>query len=150
MTIIMQTSDKLLNSELRRDEAVRRIPYKDTEAIWTVGVGHNMKAKPLPNGWVFPLTDAQIDWLLAEDLLTVFAELDGNLSWWRNLSYPRQRVLANMAFNMGVPRLLAFKITLAAMKGGHYGVAATNMLDSKWAKQVGDRAIRLSQLMERG
>lgn len=146
----MKTDDALLNKELRRDEGVRYSPYFCSEGVKTVGVGHNMKAKPIPTDWTFPLTDAQIDQLLADDLAEVFTGLDKRAAWWRDLSYPRQRVLANMAFNLGIEGLLSFKRTLQAIQEGRYGFAASGMMNSLWAKQVGDRASRLAAMMRAG
>ena len=146
----MNTDDPILAKELRRDEGVEYSPYLDTVGVQTIGVGHNMKAKPLPAGWTFPLSDAQVDQLLAEDLHEVFDGLDKNIPWWRNLSYERQRVLANMAFNLGIKGLMGFKNTLARIEDGHYQAAADNMMLSKWASQVGDRAKRLYALMVMG
>lgn len=144
----MTPDDKLLNQELRRDEGVRYSPYFDTVGVQTVGVGHNLKVKPLPAGWTYPLTDAQVNQLLAEDLNAVFIGLDRELPWWRTLSYERQRVLANMAFNLGIDGLLGFKNALAAMQQGCYAEAASRMMQSKWTEQVGARAIRLAGLMK--
>lgn len=142
----------LLVTELRRDEGVRYRPYLDTAKPpkRTVGVGHNMDAKPLPAGWVFPLTDAQVNQLLMGDLQEVYAGLDAKLPWWRSLDEVRQRVLANMAFNMGVAGLLGFPRMLAAAQGGNYAGAAAQMKDSLWYKQVGDRAERLRKAMATG
>lgn len=142
--------DPILNKELRRDEGVEYSPYEDSVGIMTVGVGHNMKAKPIPADWTFPLTDDQIDQLLSEDLEEVFQGLDRNLPWWRGLSYERQRVLVNMAFNLGIKGLMGFKNTLANMKSGLYQSAADGMLASKWASQVGNRAKRLAAMMVMG
>lgn len=139
-----------LIAELRFDEGVRNEPYADPRGIPTIGVGHNMQAKPLPDGWSPPLTDAQADQLLTEDLQTVFADLDRDLSWWQQLCDVRQRVLANMCFNMGIGTLLTFRNTLLAMKQGRYADAAAGMLQSKWAGQVGARAHRLAAMMEQG
>lgn len=147
----MDTTDKLLIAELRRDEGVEYKPYKDTVGIWTVGVGHNLQAKPIDKkGWTYPLTDAQVDELLSEDLSEVFAGLDKKLPWWRKLSYVRQRVLANMAFNLGIDGLLQFKNTLAYVQSGDYKNAAQGMLASKWATQVKGRATRLAEMMVKG
>ena len=143
----MTPDDPLLIAELRRDEGVEYMPYLDTEGIPTVGVGHNLKAKPLPDGWTYPLTDAQVDQLLAEDLQAVFDGLDGYLPWWRKLDYERQRVLANMAFNLGINGSLGFKNTLAAIEQGRYSAAGAGMAASKWATQVGARADRLVDMM---
>jgi len=146
----MNTDDPLLNKELRRDEGVRYSPYFCSEGVKTVGVGHNMIVKPLPDDWTFPLTDEQVDSLLTGDLAEVFDGLDSRAAWWRDLSYPRQRVLANMAFNLGIDGLLSFKRTLQAVQEGRYGFAASGMMNSMWAKQVGDRASRLSAMMREG
>lgn len=62
----------------------------------------------------------------------------------------RKSVLLNMCFNMGIKGLLSFKNTLAFIEVGDWERAANNMLVSKWAKQVGRRAIELSELMRKG
>ena len=137
--------------ELRRDEGVRYSPYYDnaTPPNATVGVGHNLRAKPLPNE-VYPLTDLRVDQILAVDLQDVFHGLDLNLPWWRQLDEVRQRVLANMCFNLGIYGLLTFKNTLGFMKNGEYIRASQNLKASKWYSQVGQRAVRLCQSIETG
>lgn len=143
----MTPQDDVLIKELRRDEGVEYSPYLDTVGIETVGVGHNLKAKPLPDGWTYPLSDEQVDQLLAEDLQEVFDGLDRSLPWWRKLNYPRQRVLVSMTFNLGLAGMLGFKNTLAAIQQGRYSAAGAGMMSSKWAKQVGKRADRLADMM---
>jgi lysozyme len=89
----------------------------------------------------------------AFDMAMLVAELkrdDRTLPWWRNLSPVRQRVLVNMAFNLGMVGLLTFKNTLGAMQNGSYAAAAAGMLSSKWATQVGVRAERLADMMRTG
>lgn len=144
------SNEAILVQELRRDEGVRYTPYEDTEGIPTVGVGHNLRAAPLPAGWSYPLTDAQVDTLLDHDLLNVYHDLDRSLSWWVQLCDVRQRVVANMCFNMGVNGLMTFRNTLLAMREGRYADAAAGMLQSKWASQVGARAKRLADMMQQG
>ncbi|MFD1558370.1 glycoside hydrolase family protein [Paraburkholderia silviterrae] len=137
----------LLDAELRRDEGVSATVYTDTQGNPTCGVGHNLNASPLPSGWSFPLTDAQINSLLNYDLSTTFAALNLHLPWWSSMDAVRQRVIANMCFNMGIGKLLGFHNTLGAMQAGNYAAAASGMLASLWAKQVGARATRLAQAM---
>lgn len=139
-----------LVEELRRDEGVRYVPYQDTKGIPTVGVGHNLKASPLPAGWSYPLTDAQVDQLLMQDLANVYSDLNRDLPWWTDLNDTRQRVVCNLMFNLGSNKLLGFKNTLAAMRQGRYSDAAAGMLNSAWASQVGARAQRLAQMMRTG
>jgi lysozyme len=139
-----------LIAELRRDEGVRYVVYKDTKGIDTTGVGHNLQAKPLPAGWKYPLNDVQVDSLLDDDLEDVFHDLDRNLPWWTDLNDVRQRVIANMAYNLGITKLLGFRNTLVAMRQGKYGDAAAGMLASAWAGQVKGRATRLADMMRKG
>ena len=144
----MTPNDKLLIEELRRDEGVRYSPYLDSEGIKTVGVGHNLEAHPLELS--YPLTNEQVNQILADDLVRVFSGLDRKIGWWRNLSYARQRVLANMAINLGVDGLLGFRRMILAVDRGHYDQAAREMLNSKWATQVFGRAVRLAKMMADG
>jgi lysozyme len=140
----------LLDAELRRDEAVRYRPYFDSRGFLTVGVGHLLTAAPLPAGWSYPLTDLQVNQLLEQDLAVVFSSLDRALPWWRALDEVRQRVVANMCFNLGITKLLGFKHALAAMQAGDYGAAAAGMQASAWFAQVKDRAVRLCEAMTTG
>lgn len=144
----MEANDPLLIADLRRDEGVRYAPYDDTVGVKTVGVGHNLKAKPL--GLIYPLTDAEVDRILSLDIADTIDALDDKLPWWRELDDVRQRALCNMVFNLGIGGLLGFRNTLAAIKGGRYSDAAAGMLASKWARQVGARAIRLANMMQKG
>jgi lysozyme len=139
-----------LIAELRRDEGVRYSVYKDTKGIDTVGVGHNLQAKPMPPGWSCPLNDVQINSLLDDDLEDVFHDLDRALPWWTDLNDVRQRVIANMAFNLGITKLLGFRNTLVFMRQGKYDAAADGMLASAWATQVKGRAQRLADMMRKG
>ena len=136
-----ETRDALA-ADLRIDEDVRAFPYVDTVGKLTIGVGRNLTDRGL--------SEPEIDLLLANDLTLVVAELDRHLPWWREMNDVRQRVLANMCFNMGWPRLRGFVRTLAAMQRGDYVGAANGMRESRWARQVGMRATRLARQMETG
>lgn len=144
----MTPNDPLLIQELRRDEGVRYSPYLDSVGIKTVGVGHNLEAHPLD--LTYPLTDEQVNQILADDLVRVFSGLDRKIVWWRNLTCARQRCIANMAFNLGVDGLLGFRRMILAIDRGHYEQASREMLNSKWAGQVFSRAIRLAKMMADG
>lgn len=148
--MIDEENECTLVLELRRDEGVRYSPYNDSRGFMTIGVGHNMQASPLPDGWTFPLDDEEVDALLESDLMTVYSDLDNALPWWEDLNAVRQRVICNMCFNLGLPKLLGFKNTLTAMRQGRYADAATDMLNSAWASQVGHRAVRLANQMRTG
>jgi lysozyme len=84
---------------------------------------------------------------LNNDIRRVETGLDTALPWWRTLDPVRQRVRAHMGFNLGLHRLLGFNHALRWMQQGQYDQAATAMLLSRWAKQVGPRAARLAHMM---
>jgi len=132
----------LITQELRRDEGERLDMYFDSRGIPTIGIGHNLKDKPI--------SQRASRVILEDDLTETITDLDKRLNWWRNLSESRQRVLVNMAFNLGIDGLLKFKNTLNAALHGDFKTAAKEMLNSEWATQVGARADRLAKMMEEG
>lgn len=131
-----------LRAELTRDEGVRLKPYEDTVGKLTIGVGRNLTD--------CGITAAEAQTLLDYDIERTLVDLDRELPFWRNLDPVRQRVLANMAFNLGIGRLLTFKHTLVCVETGMYQAAAEGMRGSLWHRQVGPRALRLEQMMETG
>lgn len=147
----MQPNDETLLAELRRDEGVIPHEYKDSLGYSTIGVGRLIDKRK--DGGLSP---DEIDYLLANDVRRTIADLDRELPWWRKLSTVRQRVMINMAFNLGIGSarlgtgLLGFKNTLAKIQAGDYAGAAAGMLQSKWASQVKGRATRLAQMMREG
>ncbi len=132
-------------AELRRDEGVMPSAYQDSLGWWTIGVGRLIDKRKGGK-----LSDDEINYLLNNDIARFSKLLDINIPWWRTLDDVRQRVLLNMAFNLGINGLLGFNNTLAYVKSGDYTKAASNMLLSKWATQVKGRATRLSEMMRTG
>ncbi|WDR90637.1 glycoside hydrolase family protein [Burkholderia ambifaria] len=130
-----------LKAELTRDEDRRYRIYTDTVGKISGGIGRNLTDKGF--------RDNEIDLMYQNDIAETEAWLDRNLSWWSSLDPVRQRVMMNMAFNMQ-GKLLGFRKFLAAAQRGDWNVAATEMLDSLWARQVGDRAKRLASMMRSG
>lgn len=131
-----------LAAQLEIDEDRRTKPYKCTSGKLTIGVGRNLDDRGL--------SDDEIDYILQNDITIVEQELDAQLPWWREMNDVRQNVLANMCFNLGIKRLKGFVNTLEMMKNKRYDAAALGMMNSLWARQVGDRAKRLSTMMRTG
>jgi lysozyme len=131
-----------LRKQLNLHEGRRLKPYRDTVGKLTIGVGRNLTDRGI--------SPAESDLLLTNDIDEHLHDLLAVAPWINGLDEVRQRVLVDMAFNLGVPGLLKFKSTLAAIKDGRYEDAAKGMLKSLWAKQVKGRATRLAEMMRTG
>jgi lysozyme len=123
--------------QLKRDEGLKLKPYKDTVGKTTIGIGRNLDD--------VGISEDEAIILLHNDLAKVAGQIRAALPWADQLGPIRGSVLGNMAFNMGIAGLLNFHKFLTALRLGNYDQAAAEMLDSKWASQVGARAQRLAQ-----
>ncbi len=135
-----------LIADLKRDEGCRLKAYLDSRGVWTIGYGHTGREVHPGLEW----TQAQADAQLAIDAGAAQRGLDTAIPWWRGLSDVRQDVLAEMAFNLGIHGLLEFTRMLNAAANDNYPIASADMLLSKWADEVGDRAARLAAMMKTG
>ena len=70
--------------------------------------------------------------------------------WYDGLNEPRKAVIVSMIFNLGFPRFNKFVNTIGFLEDGLWEEASEEMLNSKWAHQVGNRAIMLSRQMATG
>jgi lysozyme len=134
-----------LINQLKRDEGFRSFAYQDSLGFWTIGYGKLIDERK--GGGI---TIEEATYLLENEIVRKISQLDFYIPWWRDLDHVRQHVLINMCFNLGIHGLLGFKNTLARIKAGLYKEAAQNMLLSKWASQVPNRAFRLSEMMKTG
>lgn len=134
--------DAQLIRQLKLHEGVKLKAYKCTADKTTIGVGRNLDD--------LGITEDEADYLLANDIERIKIALMREIPWMEKLNDVRQRVLLDMAFNLGIAGLLRFKKTLKAVEDGEYEKAGRMMLDSKWATQVGKRADRLSVMMNIG
>jgi lysozyme len=132
----------IVRAQLRIDENTRAKPYRDSQGILSIGVGRNLEDKGLRPDEIALMLDNDI----AEAEADCMVLFDG----YERLSAARQAVLLNMAFNLGRTRLAGFQRFRRAVGVRDYEGAAYEMLDSAWAKQVGMRAIRLSNQMREG
>jgi lysozyme len=135
-----------LMDDLILDEGLRLKPYRCTAGKLTIGIGRNIE----DNG----ITKVEALYMLSNDISGVTGDMDRNIPWWRDMHADAQRALVNMAFNLGIVRLLKFKKMLNALEGGLYDLAAHEAIKnsagdgpSKWKIDVGDaRANRIAAL----
>jgi lysozyme len=132
-------------AQIRRHEGLVLHAYTDSLGYMTIGYGRLIDKR---KGGGITETEAQL--LLQNDVSTVLTALVKNIDFWDELNPPRQAVLMNMSFQMGVQGLLKFSKTLALIKAGQYSEAADNMLKSLWAKQTPNRANEMAEQMRTG
>lgn len=123
-------------NQIKIDEGFSGKPYLDTVGKTTIGYGRNLDDNPL--------TEEEAEYLLNNDLKKV-REQAVTLCYFSELSESRKSVIINMIFNLGFTRFKKFKKMHNALANRNYALAAIEMLDSKWSRQVGDRAARLSE-----
>lgn len=146
----MMTKNSLLIDMLKRHEGEvkkngRHVAYMCPAGHWTIGIGRNVD----PNGGI-GLTDEEVDMLLEGDILRVIKELSAEYPWFNSLDDVRKNALIDISFNLGATRLRLFKKALAAMEVADYSLSADEFMDSRWAKQVGSRAIELTEMIRNG
>lgn len=132
---------ELIRERTKRFEGVSFMPYKCTAGEWTIGYGHLIKGG---------ITLATAEVMLDEDLAKAEREARVNFAWFEKLNGPRQAVVVDMIFNIGLTRFYGFKKMRAAIESGDFDKAAKEMLASKWAAQVGRRAVENARMMETG
>ena len=132
-----------IKEQLVRHEGLRLKPYRCSAGKLTIGIGRNLDD--------CGITQSEAYVMLINDIMNCEKQLQAKIpDIYDGLDEVRKSVLLNMCFNLGINGLLGFKNTLEFTKAGDWERAANNMLVSKWAKQVGRRAIELSELMRKG
>jgi len=125
---------------LKLHEGYRQYPYTDSLGIVTIGYGRNLESRGL--------TESEATYLLEQDVDQAEEYLHKGYDYYYELSGERKAVMIDMMVNLGATRLRSFRKMHEALEDQDYEVAALEMLDSKWARQVGTRAITLSKIMQ--
>jgi lysozyme len=132
----------ILKRQLSIDEGYKKKMYLDSRGIWTIGIGHNLRDKPL--------SDRAVQVIFEDDMADAEADARILFKSFDSLNDVRKAVVVNMSFNMGFAVLSQFRQTISAIDAGDYAKAAAYMLNSRWADQVGARAQRLAEQMAKG
>lgn len=133
-------TDSLIG-RVKLHEGKRNFPYRCTAGKLTIGYGRNLED--------VGITDEEAEYLLMHDLEKAEKEAS-KLDCYKKLNQGRKDILIEMVFNLGYPRLCGFKKMIQALDRGDYDKAADEMLDSKWARDVGERAKTLAYFMRIG
>lgn len=138
---------------LKKDEGLRLTSYICPAGKKTIGYGHNMQDNPLPNkmqNYIDKngcITKEIAEIILENDILKVYNDCFQNFPNFSSLSWPRQHVIVNMIFNLGVGGFNKFKKLISAIDKEDWVEAAKQMENSSWFKQVGNRAKKLQKMM---
>ena len=127
---------------LMRHEGLKLHPYVDTVGKTTIGIGRNLTDNGISNEEALLLLD--------NDINTIYLDLQHGFSWFNAMNNARQTAICDMAFNLGMPHFKEFAKMIAALQNQDYTEAAKEMLDSKWAGQVAQRAQELARVIENG
>jgi len=132
----------IMNSKelIKKHEGLRLKPYKDTEGVLTIGYGRNLEKG---------ISAHAAEFLFEEDMLDVRSDCL-KFDWFHDLPPVRQAVIENMMFNLGINRFSGFKKMIKAIEDKDWHEASVQMLSSRWADQVGNRAIELANMMNTG
>ena len=136
--------DKLI-AMLKRHEGAETHVYMCTEDRYTIGVGRNVD----PRGGL-GLSEDEIDYLLSNDVLRCIKELSKEYRWFGDLDDIRQEAVIDVFFCLGATRFRTFSKMIKALEDADYREASIQLLDSRFAKQTGRRAIELAEMIETG
>lgn len=143
-----------MRTDVMGAEGWRQFPYFDccgkpfrqcqcsVQGKLTIGYGRNLEDVGIDK------LEGEV--LLDHDLHKAETEANRVFDWFGALSELRQRVVTEMVFNLGMTRYRGFGQTIAAIKEKNYERASMQMLASRWAAQVGSRAVRLARMMKDG
>jgi len=138
-----------LKQQLIADEGKRNDIYLDHLGFKTVGIGHlitksdfefNMKVGT-------KITDERVNELFEKDIAKTIADAKIVFKDWKTFPEELMLIILNMLFNLGLSRFRGFRKMIVHIENKNYKAAAAEMEDSKWFKQVPNRAKRLQKRM---
>ena len=130
---------KDLLKRIKHHEGFRKSVYQCTEGYDTIGYG-------------FAIKDLEMDEDIAEEILIrkvekLIKRVRSKFDWLDSVPREVQGVLVEMSYQMGLSGVCKFKKALHAMQMFQWKLAATELLDSRWAKQTPNRAKELSDII---
>jgi len=145
--ITMEENMEKLIAMLKRHEGVKTHAYRDSLGILTIGCGRNINNSRKDKG--IGLTIDEIEYMLQNDIERTIKELSQEYAWFNDMEEGARRDgVINMHFNLGRFRFASFKLALIHMENGSHTKAATEFLDSRWAKQVKGRALEVTDMIK--
>jgi lysozyme len=129
-----------LIDDIKKYEGFRGFPYMDTTNHVTIGYGRNLE-----NG----ISMIEADYLLKNDIENCQRQLSSYI-WYYTQKQEVRDALVNMCFNLGFEGFMSFKKMILALIKKDYKLAAQEALNSRWASQVGQRALDIATIISHG
>ena len=138
-----------LRKELTEDEGYVYEVYNDHLGYPTFGIGHLVRESDPEHGEEIgtPVSEDRVIEAFESDIETVLSDCETLYPNFDSLPEEAQLIIANMMFNLGYPRLSKFKGMKRGVDSEDWNAAADEMVDSRWYKQVTNRANRLVERM---
>jgi lysozyme len=131
-----------LTNQLIIDEGLKLKPYRCSADKLTIGVGRNIEE--------VGISEEEARYLLKNDIEMVTAQCLAEFPWFILLSDARKEAIVNLVFNMGLSTFKKFKKTIGYIEQGLFELAGSELLDSNYARQVGDRSVRVANMLANG
>jgi lysozyme len=131
-----------LIEQLKIHEGMKLKPYKCTAGKLTIGIGRNLED--------VGISEDEANMLLRHDIQEATRQLLHAFPWMVDFNDARISAMINFTFNVGIGTVKKFENTLAYMQSGDWDKAADEMMDSRWARQVGNRAIEVTDQIRTG
>jgi GH24 family phage-related lysozyme (muramidase) len=138
-----------LRKQLEIDEGVKYEIYLDHLGYPTFGIGHLV----IPSDIEYRedvgtrVSEERVRECFDKDVQSVLRDCSLLYKDFDELPEEAQQIIANMMFNMGYTRLSKFKGMKRGVDARDWNKAADEMVDSRWYKQVTNRANRLVERM---
>ena len=131
-----------LIEQLKIHEGMKLKPYLCTSKKLTIGIGRNLDD--------VGISEEEAEMLLKNDIYEATNQLLNAFPWMTTFSDVRISAMINFTFNVGIGTVRKFSNTIEYLKNEDWEAAADEMMDSKWAEQVGDRAIQITEQIKTG
>ena len=157
----MMPDFKALIERIGVNEGYRSKVYKCTAGVDTVGIGFALPSLPkkitpeialkivlwqIEMGIISMPEDVCVE-MVAKEISELHLKLGEKLDWYDNMPPEIQGVVIEMCYQMGFTGFCKFKKAIAHMKNKEFQLSASEMLDSRWAKQTPNRANRLADIV---
>ena len=133
---------KQLIAQLKLHEGLRLKPYTCTSGKLSIGVGRNLDD--------IGISEQEAEMLLLNDIEEAKSQLATYFPWTQDLDEVRLAALINFTFNVGIGTVCKFVNAMALLKDESYDMASEEFLQSRWANQVGQRAIDVTEQIRTG